>query len=263
MSTTRQYRYADRLMTIEGLNLSYGSKTILRDINLVIDDIIRPEITQGQCVALLGPSGIGKTQLFRCIAGLQRPTSGIVRINGDKDHVKAGEIGVVQQSYPLLAHRTILSNLLLVNKDKQKVMELLTRFGLEEHADKYPIQLSGGQRQRVAIIQQMVCSRHFLLMDEPFSGLDIIAKDKVCSLINEVNHVDELNTTIFTTHDLESSVQIADHIWVLGREKDKPGATVIKTIDLIERDLAWSPDITKHPNFQPTVNELKELFKTL
>jgi len=142
-------------------------------------------------------------------------------------------------------------------------MELLTRFGLEEHADKYPIQLSGGQRQRVAIIQQMVCSRHFLLMDEPFSGLDIIAKDKVCSLINEVNHVDELNTTIFTTHDLESSVQIADHIWVLGREKDKPGATVIKTIDLIERDLAWSPDITKHPNFQPTVNELKELFKTL
>lgn len=263
MSSTKSYKYTDRLMTIENLNLSYGDKVILRDINLAIDDIVRPEITQGQCVALLGPSGIGKTQLFRCIAGLQRPTSGMVRINGDKTSVRAGEIGVVQQNYPLLGHRTILANLLLVNKNKEKVMELLTRFNLTDHADKYPVQLSGGQRQRVAIIQQMVCSRHFLLMDEPFSGLDIIAKQKVIDVINEVNHVDELNTTVFTTHDLESSVMIADHIWVLGREEGKPGATIVKTIDLIERDLAWAPDILHHPNFNSTVLELKELFKTL
>jgi polar amino acid transport system ATP-binding protein/sulfate transport system ATP-binding protein/NitT/TauT family transport system ATP-binding protein len=100
-------------------------------------------------------------------------------------------------------------------------------------------------------------------MDEPFSGLDVIAKDKVCALINEVNQVDELNTTIFTTHDLESAVQIADTIWVLGREEGKPGATIVKTIDLAQRGLAWEPNITQHPLFAPTVRELRELFKVL
>jgi ABC-type nitrate/sulfonate/bicarbonate transport system ATPase subunit len=260
---TRDYAYGERLLTVENLNLQYGDKIILRDINLAMDNIIRPGMQQGQCVGLLGPSGIGKTQLFRCLSGLQKPTSGMVRIDGDSHSVIAGEIGVVQQSYPLLAHRTILGNLKLANRDEAKILKMLTRFGLEGVATRYPIQLSGGQRQRVAIIQQMLCSRHFLLMDEPFSGLDIIAKDKVSGLINEVNLVDEKNTTIFTTHDLESAVTIADHIWVLGREEGKPGATVMKEVNLIERDLAWQPNITQHPNFQPTVNELKELFKTL
>lgn len=259
----RDYKYAERLLTIENLNLQYGDKLILRDVNVYIDNIVRPNMQQGQCVGLLGPSGIGKTQLFRCMAGLQRPTSGMVRIDGDDHHVFAGEVGVVQQSYPLLAHRTILGNLKLIQKDEDVIMKMLTRFGLEQHIKKYPSQLSGGQRQRVAIIQQMICSRHFLLMDEPFSGLDIIAKDKVCDLINEVNVVDEKNTTIFTTHDLESAVTIADHIWVMGREEGKPGATIVKVINLIERELAWQPNITKHPNFHPTVMELKELFKTL
>jgi len=259
----RTYTIENRLLTVENLNLSYGDKVILRDININVDNIVRPNMNQGQCVALLGPSGIGKTQLFRCIAGLQRPSSGSVRIRDDKHEVRAGEVGVVQQSYPLLQHRTILGNLQLVCKDKEKIMGLLTRFGLEGHAQKYPVQLSGGQRQRVAIIQQMICSRHFLLMDEPFSGLDIIAKGKVCDLINEVNIVDEENTTIFTTHDLESSVMIADTIWIMGREEGKPGATIVKTINLIERGLAWDPNIEKNPAFIPTVLELKEIFKRL
>ena len=259
----RSYALAERLITVEGLNLQYGDKVILRDINLAVDNIVRPGMQQGQCVALLGPSGIGKTQLFRCMAGLQKPTSGIVRIGADKEGVRAGEVGVVQQNYPLLQHRTILGNLKLVCSDSQKINNMLSRFNLLDHAWQYPSQLSGGQRQRVAIIQQMICSRHFLLMDEPFSGLDIIAKGKVCDLINEVNIVDEKNTTIFTTHDLESSVMIADTIWIMGREEGKPGATIVKTLNLIERGLAWDPDITHNPAFLPTVMELREIFKGL
>lgn len=259
----QQYSIQERLLTVDGLNLQYGDKVILRDVNVHIDDIVRPGMNQGQCIALLGPSGIGKTQLFRCIAAMQRPTSGIVRIRDDKTAVPPGIVGVVQQSYPLLGHRTIQGNLELVSKDTKRIADLLGRFGLEQHAKKYPIQLSGGQRQRIAIIQQMLSSKHFLLMDEPFSGLDVIAKDKVCALINEVNQVDELNTTIFTTHDLESAVQIADMIWVLGREEGKPGATIVKTIDLAQRGLAWEPNITQHPLFAPTVRELRELFKVL
>lgn len=169
----------------------------------------------------------------------------------------------MQQAYPLLAHRTVQGNLELVSSDKKKIADMLSRFNLDAHAQKYPIQLSGGQRQRIAIIQQMLQTNHFLLMDEPFSGLDIIAKDKVCKLISEVSSVDELNTTIFTTHDLESSVAIADHIWMLGREDGKPGATIIKQIDLIERGLAWDPNIQSNPAYWSTVHELRETFKTL
>lgn len=254
------YQFEERVLTIAGLGLSYGDKVILRDINLAIDNVTRPGVSQGQCVALLGPSGCGKTQLFRCIAGLQQQTVGTITFG---ETVDAG-VGLVQQAYPLLQHRTIMGNLELVCKDKKKIVDMLTRFGLESHVDKYPIQLSGGQRQRVAIIQQMLISnRHFLLMDEPFSGLDIIAKDKVCELINEVNLVDELNTTIFTTHDLESAIQIADTIWVMGREEGKPGATIIKQYDLMTMGLAWQPNVTKHPMFVPLLNELRDLFKTL
>lgn len=260
---TRTYKLAERLLTVEHLNLNFGEKIVLRDININIDNIVREGMHQGQTVALLGPSGIGKTQLFRCIAGLQRPTSGMVRLKDETHPVISGDVGVVQQSYPLLQHRTIMGNLKLVCKDEPRIVSFLTRFGLLEHAKKYPVQLSGGQRQRVAIIQQMIGDRHFLLMDEPFSGLDIIAKDNVIKLINEVSIIDEHNTTICTTHDLESAVQIADTIWILGREKDKPGATIVQTMDLIERGLAWNPDAAHHPNFHPTVDELKEIFKTL
>ena len=259
----RSYAYKERLLTIENLNLSYGDKLILRDINLHVDDVVRPDMSQGQCIALLGPSGIGKTQLFRCMAGMQRPTTGMVRIRDDKTPVPAGVVGVVQQSYPLLQHRTVEGNLNLVSRDKKRIADLLGRFGLEQHVKKYPSQLSGGQRQRIAIIQQMLSSKHYLLMDEPFSGLDIIAKEKVCALINEVNTFDELNTTIFTTHDLESAAQIADTIWIMGREEGKQGATIVKKIDLIARGLAWQPDISKHPLFMSTVQELKDIFRTL
>lgn len=260
---TKQFKRAERLLTIDNVNLQYGKKVILRDINLHIDNIVRENLQQGQCVALLGPSGIGKTQLFRCIAGLQRPTEGAVRIKDETTPVATGVVGVVQQSYPLLAHRTIQGNLELVTNDKQRINELLNHFDLQQHSSKYPIQLSGGQRQRIAIIQQMLASKHFLLMDEPFSGLDVVAKDRVCGLIKEVNTIDEHNTTIFTTHDLESAVAIADTIWIMGREPGKEGATIVKTIDLIARGIAWEKDVEAHPQFWPTVKELKEIFKNL
>lgn len=265
----RTYQRAQRLLTVKDLNLAYQGRQILRNINLTVDNIIRPDVNQGQVIALLGPSGVGKTQLFRCIAGLQAPTSGAVLLNDNKHPVKAGEVGVVQQAYPLLQHRTVFGNLLLAAKrgkrknPKQESMALLERFGMADKANKYPIQLSGGQKQRVAIIQQMLCSNYFLLMDEPFSGLDVIAKSKVCELINEVSTSNELNTIIVTTHNLESAVDIADTIWILGREEGKEGAVVRAHIDLIERGLAWNPDIQNHPNYWETVKEMRALFKTL
>lgn len=262
------YEKKERLLTIENLNLQYGSKVILRDVNLQVDNITRPGIQQGQVVALLGLSGSGKTQLFRCIAGLQSPTSGMVRLNSEKNAVVAGQIGMVQQAYPLLQHRTVWSNLMLTlgthkvdrKKGEEEATRLMAHFGVAEKKGNYPLELSGGQRQRVAIIQQLLCANHFLLMDEPFSGLDVMAKQKVFDTIRAVSTVDELNTIIFTTHDLDAAVALADEIWVLGREAGKEGATVVHKIDMAARGIAWTPNIEKHPMFYPTIMELKDLF---
>lgn len=267
---TRSYTKEEVLLNISNLNLAYGEKLILRDVSAQIQNIVRPNMNQGQVVALLGPSGVGKTQLFRCIAGLQRPSSGLVtRPNIAANAVKAGDIGVVFQNYPLLKHRTVWSNLKLAASrhatSDARIDELLTRFNLVDKKQRYPHELSGGQRQRIAIIQQMLCNTHFILMDEPFSGLDVKMKHEVCRFIQEVAEVDELNTTIFTTHDIETACMIADTVWVMGFQKDQngvntPGANIIQSFDLIERGLAWNPQALAHPNFIPTVREIMALF---
>lgn len=266
----RQYERKERLLTIENLSLSYGEKLVLRDINLHIDNIVRPEMSQGQVVALLGLSGSGKTQLFRCIAGLNKPSSGAVFLNKDGKPVQttAGAVGMVQQAYPLLQHRTILSNLELAARrmgasGKAEIDRLLSHFSILDKKKNYPLELSGGQRQRVAIIQQLLCNNHFLLMDEPFSGLDPIAKRRVYDTVRAVTTAHEHNTVIFTTHDLESAVHLADEIWIIGREGEKPGATVRAKLDLVERGLAWDPEIEKNPQFWSTVAEVNNIFKTL
>lgn len=266
----RSYTLSSCLLSAQNVSLSYGEKLILRDINLDVRNIVRPNMHQGQVTALLGPSGVGKTQLFRCIAGLQKPSEGTIhRPNISTDPVKAGDIGVVFQNYPLLKHRTIWSNLKLAAKKSgvkdDEINKLLDRFKLADKKDRYPHQLSGGQRQRIAIIQQMICNTHFILMDEPFSGLDVKMKHEVCRFIQEVSAVDELNTTIFTTHDIDTACMIADTVWVMGFEKDAqgqniPGARVIQTFNLIERGLAWNPQALSHPNFTPTVREIMALF---
>src|SRR5204862_7161014 len=123
-----------------------------------------------------------------------------------------------------------------------KAYRYLQRFTLEARAGLYPCQLSGGQRQRVAIAQQFLCSEHFVLMDEPFSGLDLIAVDKVSTMIREVANSDEMNTVIVVTHDIQAAVTVADTIWLLGRDRDAegkiiPGARVKATYYLVERGL--------------------------
>jgi NitT/TauT family transport system ATP-binding protein len=268
--------YAETLLKIDHVGLAYEDKVILRDVNAEIRDIVREGHTQGQVVGFLGPSGIGKTQLFRIIAGLNHPTSGQVLVNSTLTPVKAGMVGVVAQNYPLFENRTIFSNLMLAAKqmeashDKahEKVTKYLQRLDMVDQAQLYPAQISGGQRQRIAIAQQLLCSEHFLLMDEPFSGLDLVMEAKVCELINEIACLDELNTIIVVTHDVTAAATVADHLWLMGRDRDAagnilPGARIQETYDLIERDLCWRPGITNSPGFLEFVREVKERFQTL
>jgi len=272
----KRCRYADTLLKVDHVSLSYDDNVILRDVNAEIRDIVREDCTQGQVVGFLGPSGIGKTQLFRIIAGLNQPTSGQVLVNSTLTPVKAGMVGVVAQNYPLFENRTIFSNLMLAAKQieknsnaaHEKVMKYLKRLDMLDQSQLYPAQVSGGQRQRIAIAQQLLCSEHFLLMDEPFSGLDLVMEAKVCELINEIACLDELNTIIVVTHDVTAAATVADHLWLMGRDRDAsgnviPGARIQETYDLIERDLCWHPGITNSAAFLEFVREVKERFQTL
>src|SRR5437762_2951298 len=105
--------YTDTLLKVEGVSVTLGGMPILRDVNLEIKDVHREGFTQGQVVGLLGPSGMGKTTLFRILAGLDAPDTGSVLIEKEGKPVERGMVGVVAQSYPLFNHRTVRGNLLV------------------------------------------------------------------------------------------------------------------------------------------------------
>lgn len=273
MAARFAYERRERMLTVSDLSVTYGDRPILRNVNVSVDNVVREGVTQGQVIALLGPSGIGKTTLFRCLAGLEKPTSGTISVTDKQLPVRAGMVGVVPQTYTLFRHRTVLGNLLVAARERgysakdaeQRALELLKIYGLLDKKDAYPKMLSGGQRQRVAIIQQVLSSGHFLLMDEPFSGLDPLMKDTACETIRTLSLVDELNTTVVVTHDIESAVAIADTVWLMGRTFDERGvslgASIFKIYDLIEAGLAWEENIATLPHFHTMVQEIKGEFK--
>jgi polar amino acid transport system ATP-binding protein/sulfate transport system ATP-binding protein len=268
--------YRNTLLKATGVNLTLGKNVVLRDLNLEIRDVYRPGYVTGQIVGLLGPSGIGKTRLFRILSGIDRPDSGEVLIGEKCEPVQRGMVGVVAQNYPLFEHRTVAGNLELAARaaglnraeSSEKAAAVLKRFGLEDRSDVYPCQLSGGQRQRVAIAQQFLCSENFVLMDEPFSGLDLIAIEQVCKMIVEVANANELNTVIVVTHDIAAAVTVADTLWLLGRDRDEhghviPGAKIEKTYNLAEMGLTWREGLSETKEFGDVVREIRSIFPSL
>ncbi len=258
------YTKKQTLLQASNVGLQYDDKVILRDINFSIKDIVRPGMQQGQVVSLIGKSGAGKTQLFKILSGLEQPSSGAVTIN-EGEVVKAGDMGVIFQNYFLFEWRTVYQSLLLAakmnhqlkGKEQETIAGYAVAFQLEGELKKYPQQLSGGQRQRASIIQQLLRGSNFLLLDEPFSGLDVCVLDKVMELLLQVSVSDELKTLIIVSHDIVTSVAISDTVLILGEEPGKAGSTIRKEIDLIERDLAWQKDIRQQKMFVETVNEIR------
>ncbi len=261
------YQKNQILLKADNVQLSYDDRVILRDINFTIQNIVRPNLQQGQVVSLIGRSGIGKTQLFKILAGMNKPTSGKVCIGDDLHEVREGEVGVVSQNYILFNHRTVRKNLEIAlehNDEKYKetekknlIKEYGDKFNLSEHLDKYPLQLSGGQRQRVSILQQALTSNKFILLDEPFSGLDALVIDKVVDLLVKISTLHELNTLIIVSHDIENTLAISDTAFILANQPNKAGATITEKLDLIEMGFAWNPEIKNNHKFQEMVGQIK------
>ncbi len=273
----QNYYKTNVILKVDNVSLELGGKQILKNVNVEVKDIWRNDgKTQGQIVGFLGPSGVGKTKFFEILAGLLQPTTGTVQLDNPLVPVATGKMGVVQQNYPLFNHRTVRGNLELAAaknftsdaERKDKVSDMLQRCGLQNHANHYPAQLSGGQKQRTAIAQQLLCTEKFLLLDEPFSGLDVNMIGEISEMIVEISNRHQENTVIIVSHDIVSTAAISDTLWVMGRDRDAnnaiiPGAKIKHNYDLCEMDLAWQPDIKKLPKFTHLINEIRDLFPNL
>ncbi len=265
------FQRTDFLLQAIDINLTLNGKQILRNLNVSIQDVVSTERTTGQIVGFLGPSGMGKTKFCEILAGLLEPTSGQVLVGSPLAPVQRGSVGMVQQSYPLFRHHTVAGNLYLAasqaGKTNIEAKNLLDRVGMMDTLNCYPDQLSGGQRQRIAIIQQLLASEHFLLLDEPFSASDPLMIDEISKLIVELANMSEINTIIIVSHDIESTAAISDTLWLLGRDRDEkgviPGARVQHIYDMIGEDLYGQPDIRNHAYFRHVTQQIRGQFANL
>ncbi|MFV8064169.1 amino acid ABC transporter ATP-binding protein [Streptococcus pluranimalium] len=203
------------MLELKNISKSYGSKVIFKNFNLTI--------SEGRILALVGPSGGGKTTLLRMLAGLEKVDSGQIIYNGEAvsiDHLEERNLlGFVFQDFQLFPHMTVLENLILSpmktmgtpkEAAKQKAVELLTRLGLGEHVEVYPHSLSGGQKQRVALARAMMIDPQVIGYDEPTSALDPELRKEVEQLI--LQNRETGITQIVVTHDMAFAENIADEI---------------------------------------------------
>lgn len=262
-----EYQTGKPLIQLNNVSVEYNGKVIIRDIGtaekpFVINDVTRAGRMQGQTVAIIGRSGVGKSTLFKMLTGIEQPKQGTIYIPTDKEFsayraVKGGDVGYVQQNYPLSRNQTVYDMLMQaaglgrIRKAERKdlIENYLQQWRLIDQRNNAARQLSGGQRQRVAIIEQLLCSHHFMVFDEPFSGLDFCNIQDVKASFNKIAETDDANTIIFSTHDIELAVELADQIFVLGYESDPQkgmlqGGTVLEMYDLKPMGLAWSDSFT-------------------
>ena len=209
----------NKAIEIRELSLSIEGLSILNNISFNLGEI--------DIACLLGPSGCGKTSLLRCIAGFEKPNKGEVLIKGvitsKLNHhipVEQRNIGMVFQDYVLFPHLNVTENIIFGLKNlgtkrvKERLWELIELLDLEKHINKFPHQLSGGQQQRVALARAMAPRPSVLLLDEPFSSLDIELREQLAHELRSILKQDGI-TTIMVTHNQLEAFAMADVIGVM------------------------------------------------
>lgn len=206
------------LIELRHVDKHYGDLHVLNDINLSVD--------RGEVVVVIGPSGSGKSTMCRTINRLETIDSGEILIEGEplpqegKDLARMrAELGMVFQQFNLFAHMTVLQNVMLgpvdvlgVSKEeaRERAMDLLSRVGVAEQADKVPAQLSGGQQQRVAIARALSMNPHVMLFDEATSALDPELVRDVLGVMRDLAR--DGMTMIVVTHEMGFARDVADRV---------------------------------------------------
>lgn len=207
------------LLAINNLSCHYGDKAAISDLSF--------SLAKGDICGLLGPSGCGKTSILRAIAGFLAPTSGEIKladqILSDAKTLMAPEhrkLGLVYQDYALFPHLNVFQNICFgiykKPKDEQQAIaaELLNLIQLPKHETRMPSELSGGEQQRVALARSLATNPELLLLDEPFSGLDLELRRELSHAVRDI--LKERGTTaLLVTHDQEEAFTMADTIGVV------------------------------------------------
>ena len=217
--TDAEQERTDSVLELDGITKEFGAEAAVEDLSL--------SVTEGELLTFLGPSGCGKTTTLRLIAGLTRPSEGTVTIAGQ---TVAGDgafvapedrdVGLVFQNFALFPHLSVEENIAFGIDDwakaerTERVDDLLELVGLEDHREKMPTQLSGGQQQRVALARSLAPEPDVLLLDEPFSNLDIRLRvemrEEVRRILKEAGV-----TAISVTHDQEEALSISDRVAII------------------------------------------------
>jgi NitT/TauT family transport system ATP-binding protein len=224
------------MLSLTGIGMRFGSFTALSEVSL--------EVPDGQFLCLVGASGSGKSTLLSLIAGLSRPTTGAVVLDGTPVAGPGPDRGLVFQSGAVYPFRTVERNVsfglellgLSGAERRRRVDWYLAETGLTALRTKLPKQLSGGQRQRVAIARALACEPSVLLLDEPFGSLDVQTKEDMQLFIRRVWR-DTGTTILMVTHDVEEAVFLGQRVVVLACDPGRVAADL--TVDLPDdRDLA-------------------------
>jgi sulfate transport system ATP-binding protein len=241
---------------IEARNISkrFGDYLALDDVSV--------DVPTGSLTALLGPSGSGKSTLLRVIAGLERPDSGVVCLDGEdvtgRPPQKRG-VGFVFQHYAAFKHMTVWDNVAFGLKIRrrtraeirERVAELLELVQLAGLAKRYPAQLSGGQRQRMGLARALAVDPKVLLLDEPFGALDARVRKELREWLRRL-HDETGTTTVIVTHDQEEAMEVADRVAVLNAGRIEQAAPPRELYDAPANEFVMS--------FVGPVNRLGDAF---
>jgi iron(III) transport system ATP-binding protein len=230
-----------KVLEVRSVSKRYGAggSFAVQDVSLGVDS--------GEVLAVVGESGSGKTTLLRLIAGLEVPTAGTVLLAGRVASSPQGcappesrGIGLVFQDYALFPHLSVLDNVkfglhsLQRSRRAERAGQALELVGLKEYAGRYPHELSGGQQQRVALARALAPQPALLLLDEPFSNLDVVLRAQVREEVGQILHAVG-TTALFVVHDLDDVLSIADRVAILKRGRlqqiDTPEAVYRRPAD--------------------------------
>ncbi|WP_057940788.1 ABC transporter ATP-binding protein [Acetomicrobium hydrogeniformans] len=215
------------MLKVCGITKIYPNLTVFRNINFSTE--------RGSFAVFLGPSGCGKSTLFRVIAGIERKDSGHIEWKGEKVSDLKDETAMMLQKDLLLPWSTLLDNVLIpakvlgkdLQRERNKAIDLLSRFGLSGFEDYFPYQVSGGMRQRAALVRTLLFDREILLLDEPLSALDALTRRLLQKEILRIQLEFE-KTVLMITHDIKEALFLADRIFLLSHLP----TGIIKEIDM-------------------------------